>query len=485
MNAFDYSLLAGYFLLTCGIAAFFAGRQKSLKDYFLGDRNIPWYAAAFSGIATIVSATSFLGGPGMAFFGNLEFLQYRLAMPLVLGLICGLIMPMFFRLQLYSIYEYLERRFDARVRLVASVLFLLLKTSYLAICLYAPAIVLARMTGFSPTGIVVVLGMVTAIYTMVGGIKAVIWTDTLQLGIFLGAIVLVIGLVSKSVDGGLAGVWSVAAEHGRLNFFNFSFSLSEPYTFWGGLLGGTVYTLSQFGVDQAEVQRYLTTANIRQSNIAMISSMIAAALVGFAVFFIGAALFAFYQAHPEKLGAGVGKNDIFPKFIIEELPHGVKGLLVAAILAAAMSTISAVLNSMATVTLSDLWPRLTARVPGVATGRWCTLAFGALATLLACFGGQFGNVLEASILIGNLFGGSLVGTFLLGMLVRRVTARGAFAGMIAGFASALGLWWGTTVASLWYGFFSMLVVFAAGYAASLLEPAPSTERLRGFVLGLK
>ncbi|HTO04003.1 MAG TPA: hypothetical protein VL069_09895, partial [Opitutus sp.] len=297
------------------------------------------------------------------------------------------------------------------------------------------------------------------------------------------AIIMVIALICRSVDGGMGEVISIAHEHGRLSYFNFAFSLTEPYTFWGGLLGGTVFTISQFGVDQAEVQRYLTTSNVRQSNIAMISSMIAAAMVGVAIFFIGAALFAFYQTHPGKLGEGVGPNDIFPKFIIEELPHGVKGVLVAAILAAAMSTISSVVNSMATVTLSDLWPRFTRKTPTVATGRWFTLIFGTIATILACFGEQFGNVLEASILIGNLFGGSLVGTFLLGMLVRRVTARGAFIGMITGFISALYLWQGTDIAFLWYGFFSLLVVFAVGFAASLFEPAPSLARVRGLVVG--
>ncbi|OAM86947.1 hypothetical protein AW736_25580 [Termitidicoccus mucosus] len=484
MNTLDYIILLVYFAMVCGVAALFAGKQKSLKDYFLGDRNVPWYAAMFSGIATIVSAVSFLGGPGMAFSGNLQFLQYRLAMPIVLGVICGIILPMFFRLNVYSIYEYLERRFDVRVKLMASVLFLLLKSGYLAICMYAPALVLARMIGVSPGGIVIAVGLITVLYTTAGGIKAVIWTDTLQLGIFIGAIFFVLGLVCSKVDGGVPAVIAIANEHGRLNFFNFSWSLTESYTFLGALFGGTVFTLSQFGVDQAEVQRYLTTANIRQSNLAMITSMIAAAAVGFAIFFIGAALFAFYQAYPGKITSDIGPNDIFPKFIIEELPHGIKGVLVAAILAAAMSTMSAVLNSMATVTLTDVWPRVTSRKPGVRAGRWCTFLLGALATTLACFGDKFGNILEASILIGNLFGGSLVGTFLLGMLFRRATARGALIGMLAGFASAIWLWRGTDVAMLWYGFFSMLVVFAVGYAVSLLEPAPAEDRLRGFVVGL-
>ncbi len=483
MNTLDYFILLVYFAMVCGVAALFAGRQKSLKDYFLGDRNVPWYAATFSGIATIVSATSFLGGPGMAFSGNLQFLQYRLAMPVVLGIICGIILPMFFRLHVYSIYEYLERRFDTRVKLVASVLFLLLKAGYLAICMYAPALVLSRMLGMSANTIVIAVGAITALYTMAGGIKAVIWTDTLQLGIFGGAIIFVIGLICYKVDGGVAAVVSIAGEHGRLSFFNFSWSLTESYTFLGALFGGTVYTLSQFGVDQAEVQRFLTTANIRQSNIAMITSMVAAAAMGFAVFFIGAALFAYYQMNPAKLAGGVGPNDVFPKFIIEEMPHGIKGVLVAAILAAAMSTISAVLNSMATVMLADVWPRITSRKPGVSAGRWCTLGLGAVATMLACFGDKFGNILEASVLIGNLFGGSLVGTFLLGMLCHRVTARGAFIGMLCGFASAVWLWLGTDVAMLWYGFFSMLVVFAVGYCVSLLEPAPTAERLNGFVVG--
>ncbi|WP_161554763.1 sodium:solute symporter family transporter [Ereboglobus luteus] len=475
MNTLDYIILVVYFLMVCGVAAVFAGKQKSLKDYFLGDRNVPWYAAMFSGIATIVSATSFIGGPAVAFTGNLQFLQYRLALPIVLGIICGLILPTFFRQQIYSIYEYLERRFDVRVRLVASVLFLLLKSIYLAICIYAPALVLARMTGLPVIGIVLAVGVVTALYTMAGGIKAVIWTDTLQLGIFIGAIGFVLYLVCSRVEGGAPAVWQIAGEHGHLDFFNFSTSLKEPYTFLGGLLGGTVYTLSQFGVDQAEVQRYLTTKNIRQSNLAMITSMLAATVVGFALFFIGAALFAFYQAYPQKLGEGVGPNDIFPKFIIEELPHGIKGVLIAAILAAAMSTVSAVLNSMATVTLSDIWPRVSQHKPGVRAGRICTLAFGAMATVFACFGNHFGNILELSLMIGNLFGGSLVGTFLLGMLTRRVTARAALVAMICGFASALWLAFFTDVARMWYGFFSMLVVFAVGFAVSLLGPKSSTR----------
>jgi SSS family transporter len=485
MSSIDYVILFVYLGLVCGITAFFAGRQKSLRDYFMGDRSIPWYAAAFSGVATIASAASFLGGPGVAFSGNLQFLQYRLAMPLVLGVICGIILPMFFRLQVYSIYEYLERRFDSRVRLVASVLFLLLKAAYLAICIYAPAIVIAQMTGMPREWIVYAVGGITAVYTMVGGIKAVIWTDTMQLGIYLGAIVLVLVLISQGVEGGMSGALRIAGEHGRLDFFNFSFDLTQPYTFWAGLFGGTVFTIAQFGVDQAEVQRYLTTANIRQSNIAMISSMIAAALVGLAIFMIGVALFAFYHTHPEKLGEGVGPNAIFPKFIIEELPVGVKGLLVAAILAAAMSTISSVLNSMATVTLSDVWPRLTRRSAGVMTARGFTALYGAGTTILASFGARFGNILEASVLIGNLFGGSLVGTFLLGMLVRRVTARGALIGMLCGFGSAVYFWRGTEIASLWYGIFSLLVVFAVGLLASLLEAPPAKERTRGLIFGDK
>ncbi|MBM3874976.1 MAG: hypothetical protein FJ382_14850, partial [Verrucomicrobia bacterium] len=284
MSYLDHFIVAAYLLVVCGISAVFAGRQKSLREYFVGSNGIPWYAAAASGVATIASAASFLGGPGVAFSGNLQLLQYRLAMPIVLGVICGMILPLFFRLQLYSIYEYLERRFDSRVRLLASGLFLLLKASYLAICIFAPALVLARLSGVSIEWIVIAVGGVTAAYTMVGGIKAVVWTDTFQLVIFLGSIALVLLLIAARVEGGAPEVLRIAGENGRLSFFNFDFDLSQPYTFWAGLFGGTIFTLSQFGVDQAEVQRYLTTSTIRQSNIAMISSMIAAALVGLSIF---------------------------------------------------------------------------------------------------------------------------------------------------------------------------------------------------------
>lgn len=469
MSSLDYVLVAVYLLLVCGVAVLYSGRQKSLKDYFLGGRNIPWYAAAFSGVATIVSATSFLGAPGLAYAGNYQFLQYRLALPLVLAVICGVVLPAFFRFEMYSIYEYLERRFDRRVRLLASGLFLLLKAGYLAIAIYAPAVVLARISGVPTAVFVVLVGVVTTLYTMAGGIKAVIWTDTLQLGIFVSAIIVILVFIAHRVQGGFAGIVAVAGANGKMSFFNLSTSLSEPYSLPACLLGGTVYMLSQFGVDQAEMQRFLTTRNLQRANLAMTSSMLAAAVVGLTLFFIGSALFVFYREHPERLAGRVGSNEIFATFIIHELPSGVKGVLVAAILAAGMSAISTVLNSMATVTLTDLWAARARRAPTVNTGRWVTLAYGTATTLLASMGDRFGNILEASIRVANLFGGTLVGAFLLGLIFPRATTRGALYGMMAGFTSAAYLWTGTSLASLWYGLVSMLVVFGVGLTVSFFD----------------
>ena len=471
MHVLDYIFLAGYFLIVFLIGSFFSTSQRSLKDYFLGSRNIPWWAAAFSGIATVVSAISYIGGVGLGFSSDFSFLQYRLGLPIALLVICVIILPFFYNLQLYSIYEYLERRFNTAARLIASGIFLVFKCCYLAIAIYAPALIMEVVTGIDIIYIVLITGVATTLYTLLGGIKSVIWTDTLQLVIMLGGIFLVIGTVVFRVDGGLETVMTTGMEHGRFRYFNYSWSLTDTYTILNGIIGGTFLMISQFGTDQSELQRFLTTRSLKRSILALISSMVVATVLGFLIFFEGISIFAFYE---QTGNTDIPGNEVFVRFVMEELPAGLRGFLLAGLFAAAMSTISSVLNSLTTVFLSDFYQRFSGREAGVKTARVTTLVFGVVATLLACLGGLFGNILETAMATINFFGGSLVGLFLLGMITRRATARGALGGFFIGFLAVLTVATCTQTAYMWYSAIAALVTFFAGYLISRLRPETLT-----------
>lgn len=483
MTALDYTVIVVYFAATTLLALTLAGSQKSLKDFFLGNRNVPWWLAAFSGIATIVSGASYLGGPGVAYKGDYTLLQYRLALPVAIFVLCFVLLPFFYRLQVYSIYEYLGRRFDARVRLAASGLFVLLKTAYLAIVIYTPALVLAQVTGMPVLAIVLATGLVTTAYTLIGGLRAVVWTDALQLFVLAGGLGVTIWFVTRGLDGGLTEVFTRAEAADKLRYFNFSLSMAEPYSLLGCVLGGTFLMIAQFGADQTEIQRFLSTASLRRAGYALGSSMVVATVLGFVLFFIGTALFVFYAEHPDKGGIGFDSNRIFAKFIAEEIPAGLTGLMVGAVLAASMSTVSSVLNSLATVSLSDLYARPGRREATVKLARIVTCGFGLAGTAAACFGGVFGNVLEATMTISNFFGGSLVGVFLLGMLVPRANANGALAGMLGGLIVVLLVSALTRVAGMWFGAVSALSAFGIGCLASLFSPAPAAAT-RMLVVGI-
>lgn len=479
MTGLDYVVILAYFAATSAIALALAGKQSSLKDFFLGNRNVPWWLASFSGIATIVSGASYLGGPGVAYKGDYTLLQYRLALPLAIFVLCFVLLPFFYRLQLYSIYEYLGRRFDGRVRLAASGLFVLLKTAYLAVVIYTPALVLSQVSGLPVIGIVLATGLVTTAYTLIGGLRAVVWTDALQLFVLVGGLIVTVVWVARGVDGGVGGVFERAEAAEKLRFIHASLSLAEPYTLLGCILGGTFLMIAQFGADQTEMQRFLATPSLHRARLALGSSLIVAAALGFLLFFIGTALFVFYAQHPDKGGVGYDSNRIFAKFIAEEIPPGLTGLMLGAVLAASMSTVSSVLNSLATVSIADLYQRDERRVGSVRLARIATCGFGLVGTAAACFGNAFGNVLEATMAISNFFGGSLVGVFLLGMLVRRANTTGALAGMGGGLLVVTLVSAFTPVAGMWLGAISSTAAFAIGGVASLLAPAPqlSTREL--------
>ncbi|MEC3878971.1 sodium:solute symporter family transporter [Parapedobacter sp. 10938] len=471
MHKIDYIILITYFVGVLALAGFFSKSQKSLKDFFMASGNIPWWAAAFSGIATVASAISYIGGVGLGFSHDFSFLQYRLALPIAIAVICIIVLPFFYNLKLYSIYEYLEKRFNLAIRLLGSGLFILFKCCFLAIGIYAPAIIISVLTGFDIILIVLLTGVLTTLYTLMGGMKAVIWTDVPQLIIMLGGIFVIIGVGVAGVDGGFAEVMNIGREHNKFDYFNFSPKLTDTYTIWSGIIGGTFLIISQFGTDQSEMQRFLTVNSLRKSNIALITSVLFATLLGFLIFFEGSVLYAFYEQRGQ---ADIATNEVFIRFVIEELPVGVRGFLIAALFAAAMSTISSVLNSLTTVFLSDFYNRFKEKEATVTLARVVTMAIGFFSTLLACLGGYLGNVLEAATTVINFFGGALVGVFLLGMINRKAGAKGALIGFLGGFVAVSMIAGLTDVSFMWYSAIGGTTTYILGSLVSFVLK----ERLR-------
>lgn len=396
----------------------------------------------------------------------------RLGLPIVAIVLCGLMLPLFYRLNVVSIYEYLEDRFDARTRLLAGGLFVLLKCGYLGFVIYAPSLVLSRMLSLPLVPICIVTGIFTTFYTLAGGIKAVIWTASLQLFVLFGGALVATGIALRAVGGdGLEEVLRVAGPAGRLEVFNFSADITVTYSFWACFVGGIVNMIAQYGSDQAEVQRFLTARSARAASWALFSTMVFTVALGLMLFFIGTVLFVFYTQFPEKGGFAIHANDVFPKFIVEEMPAGLRGLMVAAVLAASMSTISSVLNSQSAVLINDYFSRVSRRSAQVRDARWLTLILGILTTALAAFGGRFGNLLDASNKLTSLFSGSLVGVFLLGMLSKSANASGAFWGVLAALATTVALDVLTNISFLWFGPASAVAAGGSGLLISRLAQA--------------
>jgi len=470
MTLIDYIIIAAYFSLIIFIGSSFSSSQKSLKDYFLGGRSVPWWAAMFSGIATLVSAISYLGAPGVAFNGDYTLHQYRLGLPIAMVVLSLVMLPYFYKNQRFSIYQFLEERFDLKTRLFTSGLFMMLKLCYLGIAIYAPALVIEHMFGISIWYVALFVGLFTTAYTLLGGIKAVIWTDCLQLFVLTGGLFVVVLIAMGKIDGGFSKVIETAREHDKFRFFNFSWSLTEKYTALGGFIGGAFFLISQYGTDQAELQRFLTTKTLRQSNIALMGTLVITFGFGLLIFFIGTTLFAFYTEFPEKGAMNLESSKVFPKFIVEELPMGIKGLMVAGVLSAAMSTISSVLNSMTTVGITDFYNRFSAKEAGVKFARTVTLCLGILGIGLAGFMGSLGNILETAMTLNGFFGGPLVGVFLIGMLSKNAHANPAFIGLCCGFAFAIYMGFFTGISFLWYGSFAAIITAGITWILSSVIP---------------
>jgi solute:Na+ symporter, SSS family len=486
-SGIDYAVLAFYLV---GITIFgtrFRRSQRTVKDYFIGAKNTHWLVISLSIVATETSTLTLIGVPALAYStfprpeqgGNFTYLQVVLGYMVARVIISLLFIPAYFRGDLLTAYELLRRRFGPKAKNFAASLFLVMRALAEGVRVFAASLVLSAVLGTSFPGLphlwlwsIVIVGLLTLIYTFEGGISAVIWTDLIQLIIYVGGSLLAAYELLQLIPGGWSTVVAEAQPMNKFQMFSFIVDFKVPFTFWAGLLGGTFLTMASHGTDQLLVQRLLTCRNQRDSQKALIFS-------GFAVFFqfllfltIGVMLFAYYKAYP--LSVALQSNDqIFPTFIVQRLPHGVAGLVIAAIFAAAMSNLSGSLNSLSSTTVLDFYKPLIKPSAGesqlLGLSRWFTAAWGVVLIGIAMVARRWGSVFTAGLTIASLVYGPMLGAFLLGVLTKRANQTGVMSGMATSLFFMLLIWYKTPIAWTWYVLFGTTVCFIVGYAVSLVS----------------
>jgi len=469
LNRLDLIIIAIYL---AGITLFglrFRKRQRSLRDYFLADRDIPWWAIALSIVAAETSTLTIISIPGLAYDTNLTFMQVVMGYVLGRVIISFVLLPHYFRGDLYTAYELIERRFGRGLRSLTAGLFLITRAAAEGVRVYAVSIVVTIALGTGEIASIAIITALTLIYTFEGGLAAVIWTDVVQTVIYIGGTLVGLFTILHLVPGGWPAIHSLAETAGKLRIFDFAPDFWRPYTFWAGVLGGTFLTTASHGTDQLIVQRLLAARGRRQSVTALLSSGVAI-LFQFALFLmVGIMLWAFYQIPSSHFGKA---DRIYPTFIVSKMPHGISGLLIAAILAAAMSNLSAALNSLSSSSMIDFYlrgnPQINERrrlqLSRMSTFFWALVLFGLAVLSLH----KVGRVVEVGLQIASVAYGALLGVFLLGVLTKRANQNGAMLGMLCGFVTELYIWLWTGVPWTWYVAIGTLVTFGVGYMGSLL-----------------
>ncbi|MDR3699032.1 MAG: sodium:solute symporter [Candidatus Sulfopaludibacter sp.] len=560
MRTLDWIVLVASLVSIVAYGLYRSRGSNTVDRYLLAGRSMPWYAMALSIMATQASAITFISTTGQSYVDGMRFVQFYFGLPLAMVVICATVVPIFHNTKVYTAYEYLESRFDAKTRALASVIFLAQRGLSAGLTIYAPALVLSVILGWPERLTTSLMGAVVITYTVLGGIKAVTWSDVQQMGvIFVGliaALVTTIVLLPHSVSFGDAVFLAGAA--GRLNAVTTHFDWNDRFNMWSGLIGGTFLFLSYFGCDQSQVQRYLTGKSISQSRLSLLFNAVAKIPMQFFILFIGAMVFVFYifvqppmlfqhaelsrihgsdaypqvaaqynqafdrrrvaalnlvQAHHdgdpgaeararsdyrgaqaqldgaraqasklvEQNGGEKGFTDtnyIFLSFVTRFLPVGLVGLVIAVIFAATMSASSGEINSLATVTIVDIYKRHFR--PGqsdhhyVSASRWATMFWGVYAVMFAGWAGRLGALIVAVNKVGSLFYGSLLGCFVLAFAFRRVRGTAAFLGMIAGESAILATSWFTDVSWLWYNVIGCAAVVAVALTVTYLTPGAAS-----------
>lgn len=473
LSAIDYGVIGVYLVAITAFGSWFARYQKTTRDYFLTGRSIPWWAICFTIVATETSTLTFIGIPATAYAGNMTFLQLAIGYMIGRVLVSALFIPAYFRGDLFTSYELLQRRFGTRVKTLAAVIFLVTRSLADGIRLFTTALVISVVTQVPVTWVAVVLGAAMIVYTMRGGVSAVIWTDVVQMFVYVaGAVAVAVALLNR-IPGGWEEVVRVGQETGRFTILDPSFDVSTVYTIWSGIFGGVALTLATHGTDQFLVQRLLSARSASEASRGLILSGVIV-FVQFVLFLlIGVMLYTYYLHAP--LPYVLDRADqILPIFVVNELTHGLAGFIVAAIVAAALSPS---LNAMAATTVSDFYlPYLNPqadqatlmRVSKLATVGWGIVQLG------VAIAAQFmqRSVLDAGLAVLGFASGAVLGAFLLGTLVPAVNERDTLAGMVAGLIVMTLVWWDATIAFTWYVLIGSVTTCVVAVGCATLWPRP-------------
>jgi SSS family transporter len=542
MHWINWAIVIGYlaYISIDGIRR--AKGTKKLEGYFLGSRSLPWWVVGLSVMATQLSAITMIGTTGQGANDGMRFVQFYFGLPVALVILGVTLVPFLHGAKVYTAYEFLEKRFDARTRSLTSLLFLLSRGLSCGTIIAAPAVVFASIFGMPIPYAVALIGVPTVIYTMIGGVQAVAWTDVKQMVLVITAIVAVIVVLLMRIPVNPDDALRVAGAAGRLQVFDFDFTLTKQYTFWSGIIGGTFLMLSYFGTDQSQVQRYLTAKSVDEARSSHLISAYWKIPLQAMVLLVGVLVFVFYlftppplyynpaqaaraksadpaayaavsarydaalalrataaralsaapatdeaprrelrasdqavaavRADAMKIGAAHGAkpvsdvNYIIPHFVLTELPIGLTGIFIAAVIAAAMSAVAGELASLSSTTVIDLyrrWVRPEAddahylKVSRAATGAW-----GVFACVVATFAANLGSLIEVVNRFGSYFYGSILGVFLLAM-IPRTRGSGAFYGLLAGMAAVGAVNFSApSVAYLWYNVIGAVTVVMVG-----------------------
>jgi len=484
----DFTTIGVYLAAMIGVGVFFSFRNKNSDDFFRGGQRVAWFVAGLSIFATMLSSITFVAIPAKAYATNWVYFMYNMTAIAITPLVIHLFLPFFRRIDATSAYEYLEKRFNRFARLFASGSFVLFQTGRMAVVMYLPALALAAITPLSEHQCILLIGVMSIIYCTMGGLEAVVWTDTIQSFVLLGGAFISLVLIVNGVDGGVGTFLATAAEHDKLHIFNWDFSSASFTTtaLWVVVLGGIAQNMIPYTSDMAVVQRYMAVPDMVRAKRAIWTNAIAVLPASLLFFGVGTALFVFYAHHPDRLDPTFKTDAIFPLFIARELPVGIAGLVVAGIFAAAQSTVSTSMNSMATALVTDFVRPLNmiqSERDYLRLARFLTFVVGLLGMLLALLfaSSDIKSLWDQFMKILGLFGGSMCGLFCLGIFTTRTNGPGAIIGAVVGAIGLFLVQGYTDVHLLLYALVGIGTCCVAGYLSSFAF-APMKTSIAGLTI---
>ena len=479
----NWAVLIAYLLMMIALGYYFMKRENGAEDFFKGGGRIPWWAAGISIYATMLSAITYMAYPAKAFATNWTYYPMLVTILIVSFPVIRYYLPFFRRLNVTSAYEYLEHRFNAPLRLMASALFIIFMVARMALVLYLPSLALTAVTGIDIYICIVLMALITIVYCTMGGVEAVVWGDVVQGIILVGGAFLAIAYLVFSTEGGASGFLHIASDNGKFQLFDWSFDYRSA-TFWVVIIGGMANNLISYTSDQTVIQRYLTTKDEKAAKNSILLNGVMSVFVSVAFFAIGAGLYTFFKTHPAEMDYTMAKNDIvFPFFMMSQLPSGVAGLLIAAIFAATMSTISSNINSVATAFTVDFYQRFKKNATDrnlLLTARYSSLISGVFGMLIALLMATWNilSLLDFFQEILGLLSSGLGGLFLMGIFFPRIGAKAATIGFVAGIVSVFLTKNLTDTSFLLYGAIGMMVSVLVSWLVSfILGEKKSDERL--------